>query len=218
MQATDAIDAKREQQRKAYRFWAPIYDRVYGYFLRPAQVELARCAGNVAGDVLEIGVGTGLVLPLYPPTTTVTGIDLSQDMLLRAKQKVALGSMPHVKALHVMDACDLSFDDNSFDVISLPFVMPLIPDTDRLLSECARVLRPKGEIVIVSKITDSAGAVRRVEQLVSPLAQQIGLSSAFHIEEIDRWLQKNPSFQMIENRKIRPTGYFRLLRIGRQRR
>ncbi|MEJ1175879.1 class I SAM-dependent methyltransferase [Agrobacterium sp. CMT1] len=205
----------RAQQQKAYRFWAPVYDRVYGFFLKRAQMELARRVGGAGRDILEIGVGTGLVLPLYPPASNVTGIDISADMLRKAKTKAAGGSLPHVKALHVMDACETTFPDASFDVISLPFVITLIPDTGRLLSECARVLKPRGEIVIVSKITDSSGAVRRIEQMVSPVAHNIGLSSAFRLDGIEDWLRRNPSFHLAENRTIPPTGYFRLLRLSR---
>lgn len=114
--------------KKACRFWAPVYDHIYGLFLKRAQAELALRVADAGSDILEIGVGTGLVLPLYPPVS--------------------------------------------------------IPDTDRLLSECARVLRPRGKIIIVSKITTSKCAIRWLEQLVSPLLQNVGLSSAFRMDEI----------------------------------
>ncbi|WP_332304437.1 class I SAM-dependent methyltransferase [Rhizobium sp. GR12] len=209
------VSPNREQQQKAYRFWAPVYDGIYGFFLKRAQTELALRVADAGRDILEIGVGTGLVLPLYSPGSSVTGIDISEEMLVKAKAKIAEGTLPHVKALHVMDACDMEFPDASFDVVSLPFVIPLIPDTDRLLSECARVLRPRGEIIIVSKITTSEGAMRRVEQLVSPLVQNIGLSSAFRLDGVQEWLNRNPSFHLAENRPIPPTGHFRLLRLSR---
>ena len=128
----------------------------------------------------------------------MTDIDISEEILVKAKAKIAEGALLHVKESHVMDACDMAFPDECFDVVSLPFVIPLIPDADRLLSECARVLRSRGEITIVSKITTSEGAMRRVEQLVSPLVQNIGLSSAF---------------RLVENRPISPAGHFRLLQL-----
>ncbi|WP_233284840.1 class I SAM-dependent methyltransferase [Agrobacterium tumefaciens] len=214
-EAASTIHANRAQQQRAYRFWAPVYDRVYGLLLKRAQMELARCAGDTGRDILEIGVGTGLVLPLYPRGSSVTGIDLSAHMLDKAKTRVADRSLSHVKALHVMDGCETTFPDASFDVISLPFVIPLIPDTNRLLSECARVLKPSGEIIIVSRITDSGGAIRLMEQMVSPVAKNIGLSSAFRLDVVEEWLHHNPSFLLTENRTIAPTGYFRLLRLSR---
>lgn len=207
--------SNRLQQQKAYRFWAPVYDRVYGFFLKRAQVELAARAAAAGRDILEIGVGTGLVLPLYPPESRVTGIDLSKEMLSKAQQRTKVQSLSHVKALHVMDACHLEFEDASFDVVALAFVIPLIPDTDRLLAECARVLRPGGEIIIVSKINGSDGAMRGLERLVSPAAQNIGLSSAFRIETIENWVQSNGSFRLVENSALPPTGFFRLLRLSR---
>ncbi|NTZ63755.1 class I SAM-dependent methyltransferase [Agrobacterium tumefaciens] len=143
----------------------------------------------------------------------MTDIDISEEILVKAKAKIAEGALPHVKESHVMDACDMAFPDASFDVVSLPFVIPLIPDADRLLSECARVLRSRGEIIIVSKITTSEGAMRRVEQLVSPLVQNIGLSSAFRLDGVQEWLNRHPSFRLVENRPISPAGHFRLLQL-----
>ena len=161
----------RKQQQTAYRFWAPIYDQVYGHFLKSAQRELANRAGSAPGRVLEIGVGTGLVLPLYPKECQITGIDISDEMLSRARSKVTEHRMTHVKELQAMDACNMSFDDASFDTVALPFVITLIPDTENLLDECARVLRPAGQIVIVSKISKNDGAMRRLQRAVSPVAQ-----------------------------------------------
>jgi phosphatidylethanolamine/phosphatidyl-N-methylethanolamine N-methyltransferase len=109
----------REQQQKAYRFCAPMYDEVYGHFLKSAQRELANRAGSITGDVLEIGVGTGLVLPLYPRDCQITGIDISEEMLARARSKIREHRLSHVRELHAMDACNMSFEDASFDTISL---------------------------------------------------------------------------------------------------
>ncbi|MBD9390584.1 methyltransferase domain-containing protein [Agrobacterium sp. AGB01] len=206
---------RREQQQKAYRFWAPMYDEVYGYFLKSAQRELASRAGSIKGHVLEIGVGTGLVLPLYPRECQITGIDISEEMLVRARSKIREHRLSHVKELHAMDACNMSFEDASFDTISLPFVITLIPNTEGLLDECARVLKPKGQIVIVSKINKTEGTMRRLQRAVSPIAKSCGLSSAFDSASVEAWVANNPSFKLVENTTLPPIGFFRLMHLRR---
>jgi len=215
MHASRRENPNREQQQKAYRFWAPVYDQVYGFFLNSAQRELAKRAGSTAGSILEIGVGTGLVLPLYPRECRVTGIDISDDMLSRARSKVREGTYNHVEGLHAMDACNMSFDEASFDTVSLPFVITLIPDTERLLDECARVLKPKGQIVIVSKISKTDGDIRGWQRAVSPIAQSCGLSSSFNSASVETWVGQNPAFKLLENMALPPVGFFRLMHLCR---
>ncbi|NTJ44874.1 class I SAM-dependent methyltransferase [Agrobacterium larrymoorei] len=202
------------RQQKAYKIWAPIYDRLYGGFLERAQRELAQRAGTSGRDILEIGVGTGLVLPLYPSTSIVTGIDISQEMLNKAQAKKDAGHLPHVRQLQVMDAGHLNFEDNSFDVVTLPFVITLIPDTDQLLSECSRVLRPDGEIIIASKISKGGGVSGLLEDAVSPIAKRMGLSTAYRVAHVEESARRN-GLMMVENEAIPPFGFFRLLRLKR---
>lgn len=215
MHAVEQENPNSEKQKKAYRFWAPIYDEVYGFFLKSAQHELANRVGATAGSILEIGIGTGLVLPLYPKECQVTGIDISDEMLSRARKKVLDDGYNNVKGLYTMDACNMTFDDETFDTISLPFVITLIPDTESLLDECARVLKPKGQIVIVSKISKTDGAIGRLQRAFSPIAQSCGLSSSFNSASVEAWLAQNPAFKLLENRALPPVGFFRLMHLCR---
>ncbi|NWJ27519.1 class I SAM-dependent methyltransferase [Rhizobium sp. Td3] len=201
-------------QRAIYRYWAPVYDIVYSLFLRRAQRTLAARAAEVGRDILEVGVGTGLILPFYPPDSRVTGIDISAEMLERATRKKEKLGLAHVMKLEVMDACNMKFPDRSFDVICIPFVLPLVPDPDALLNECARIVRPGGEIIIVSKLTESAGGLREFEEFISPVARKLGLSSAFRSEMITRWLSQSKDVSLVENTRIRPVGFFRLIRLA----
>ena len=202
------------QQVRAYKIWAPVYDRIYRGFLDRAQRMLATRAGEAGSDILEIGAGTGLVLALYPKDSAVTGIDISEAMLAKAREKQARGALAHVRALLVMDAHHLTFADASFDVVTLPFVITLIPDTNRLLNECARVLRPGGEIIIASKFGKVGGVAGFVEDAVSPLAKRLGLSTAFKLEQIRHWIaSEHPDFALVEDEAIPPFGFFRLVRL-----
>ncbi|MBB2671171.1 UNVERIFIED_ORG: ubiquinone/menaquinone biosynthesis C-methylase UbiE [Rhizobium esperanzae] len=133
---------RAENQQKIYQRWAPVYDRVYRGILRDGHRKLAALAAAAGTDILEIGTGTGLTLAHYPIRCRVTGIDISEHMIARAREKVRRENLQHVQALEVMDAHALRFADQSFDVVCLPFVITLIPEPERALDECARVLRP----------------------------------------------------------------------------
>jgi phosphatidylethanolamine/phosphatidyl-N-methylethanolamine N-methyltransferase len=152
-----------EGQRRAYARWAPVYDRVYHKFLADAHRRTAAAAAAAGPDILEVGVGTGLVLPYYPAHARVVGVDLSEPMLRKAAEKVSERALSQVRLIAAMDASRLGFADARFDAVALPFVITLVPDPERALAECARVLKPGGEIVIASKLGADAGLVARLE-------------------------------------------------------
>jgi SAM-dependent methyltransferase len=134
--------------RKAYARWAPIYDLVYDKLTEPAARAAVGAAMGCGPRVLEAGVGTGLSLGYYPAHAEVYGIDLSEDMLQRAKEKVARRGLTHVKSLQVMDATRLGYPDGMFDAVAAQFLITLVPDPEAALSEFARVLRPGGVLSI----------------------------------------------------------------------
>ena len=123
-----------EGQRRAYARWAPFYDRVYHKFLSDAHRRTAAAAAEAGPDILEIGVGTGLVLPYYPAGSRVVGIDLSEDMLRKAAEKVRDRPLRHVAGIAAMDACRLGFPNARFDGVAVPFVITLVPDPERALT------------------------------------------------------------------------------------
>jgi phosphatidylethanolamine/phosphatidyl-N-methylethanolamine N-methyltransferase len=111
-----------ERQRRAYRIWAPVYDRLYAGILADAHGKIIELASAESGRVLEIGVGTGLLLPKYSRKCHVTGIDISDEMMARAREKIAAQGLDQVD-LRVGNAQCLEFPPNSFDVVILPFVL-----------------------------------------------------------------------------------------------
>ncbi|MBW6422894.1 methyltransferase domain-containing protein [Rhizobium sp. XQZ8] len=202
-----------EHQQKVYERWAPIYDRVYKGLLRDGHRTLARMASEAGRDILEVGVGTGLVLPYYPTHCRVTGIDLSEHMIAKAREKVSREHLVQVQALQVMNAHALEFADRSFDAVSLPFVITLIPEPERALDECARVTRPGGEIVIASKLGDGRGIQGAIEEAVAPLVHRVGWSSAFRISRITEWAERRGDFEVTEIRGVFPNGFFKVMRL-----
>ena len=198
--------------RKAYARWAPVYDVVYDKLTETA----ARAAVNAAVEhgprILEAGVGTGLSLGYYPSGSFVCGVDLSEDMLKRARMKVLRRSLRHVHGLQVMDVCRLGYADASFDAVVAQFLITLVPDPEAALSEFLRVVRPGGGIVLANHFGQADGPLARVEEAVAPLCTKIGWSSAFKSTRIQAWAERNG----VEFNGVVPTfpgGFFKILRM-----
>jgi AhpD family alkylhydroperoxidase len=116
----------------------------------------ARVVGGARGDILEIGIGTGTNLAIYPPGTVVHGIDVSAAALALAARRASLVS--HQVTLVEGDAAALPFDDASFDTVVATFVLCSVGDVDQSLREIRRVLRPGGTI----RLLEHARARNRV--------------------------------------------------------
>ena len=153
-------DPDRHVMEKAYACWAPIYDALCGPVFVNGRRAAARAARDVGGCILEIGVGTGLSFDEYDAHTEITGIDISEPMIARARARAKSGRYPFVKELVVMDAHALAYADASFDCVVGQFVITLVANPERVLSECARVVRPGGQIILVSHSTRSAASLQ----------------------------------------------------------
>ncbi len=123
----------------------------------------AWACGQASGDVLEVAVGTGLNLPLYPEDVTLTGIDLSDGMLDIARARAArLGS---TVTLRRADAHDLPFDAGSFDTVVCTLGLCAIPDDGKALEEMVRVLRPEGRLILLDHVASTSRPVRGLQWL-----------------------------------------------------
>src|SRR6266513_223662 len=139
--------------RAAYRRYARVYDALFGPVLQPGRKAVVKALGCRPGErVLEVGVGTGLSLPLYPPHTRVTGIDVSTEMLDKARARVENRRLANVEALLEMNAEEMTFPDASFDKVVAMYVVSVVERPARLLEELHRVCRPQGEIFIVNHL------------------------------------------------------------------
>ncbi|GLK76444.1 SAM-dependent methyltransferase [Methylopila jiangsuensis] len=204
-----------EGQKKAYAKWAPIYDKVYVRLLADAQKKAAAAAAANGPDILEVGVGTGLVLRYYPRTARVVGVDLSRHMLAKAREKVEAQKLSQVRGLAAMDACHLGFPDASFDAVTVPFVITLVPDPEKALDEMRRVLKPGGEIVVASKMGADHGLMAKVETAVAPLVKQVGWSSDFKVSRLRAWAAHAGDMHISDVSPVFPAGFFKIVRIRR---
>ena len=173
----------------------------------------ASAARAVGGRILEIGVGTGLSFDDYDDTTEITGIDMSEPMIARARERAKTGRYPFVKELAVMDAHDLSYPDASFDCVVAQFVITLVEDPERVLSECARVLRRGGQIILVNHLYSEHGLAAAVERLLAQKAHKLGLRPEFPFQRLAAWAQKHGGAELVERRKLKPFGVYTLVRF-----
>jgi phosphatidylethanolamine/phosphatidyl-N-methylethanolamine N-methyltransferase len=206
-------DPDRQVMEKAYARWAPVYDALCGPFFLSGRRAAALAARSVGGRILEIGVGTGLSFDDYNETTEITGIDMSEPMIARARERLASGRYPHVKDLLVMDAHDMAFPDASFDCVVGQFVITLVEDPERVLCECARVLKPNGQIILVNHLYSERGLAAAVERLLAQKARRLGLRPEFPFQRLAAWAQTHGGAELIDRRKVKP--FFTLVRFRR---
>ncbi len=198
-----------EQTLKTYRLFAGPYDLVFGPVFHPGRKDAVRIANDLPGQrILEVGVGTGLSLPFFRADAEVTGIDVSAEMLAKARRRVARQNLAQVKALLEMDAENLSFADNSFDAVLALYVASVVPNPARFAAEMRRVCRPHGTIVIVNHFMSDGFVMRHVEEWLAPLAGRIGFHADFSLE---KFLAAG-KLTVRESRPSNLFGYWKLLR------
>jgi phosphatidylethanolamine/phosphatidyl-N-methylethanolamine N-methyltransferase len=156
---------------------AKVYDWVFGPTLHPGRLEAIQRMSIQPGDrILEVGVGTGINVALYPRDCQVTGIDFSASMLEKARDRVARRGARNIK-LYQMDAADLKFADDSFDIVYAPYLISVVPDPVRVAREMRRVCRPGGRIIFLNHFLSSNPILSRLERLASPFTVHIGFKS-----------------------------------------
>ena len=207
------VELKTELVAKAYDRWAPVYDLVFGPVFERGRMAAIEAAERIGGRFLEVGVGTGISLPDYAATNCVFGVDISEPMLRKARERVAELGLRHVEGLAVMDAERLNFADNSFDVVIAQYVVTAIPNPEAALDEFARVLRPGGEIVLTSRVGADHGVRRKIERWLQPVANRLGWRTEFDWSRYVRWAEHSEDVRLVERRALPPLGHFSLIRF-----
>jgi phosphatidylethanolamine/phosphatidyl-N-methylethanolamine N-methyltransferase len=156
---------------------AKVYDLTFGPTLHPGRLQAIQRMNIQPGErVLEVGVGTGINLSLYPKQATVTGIDFSSSMLEKARERAARKGLRTMRLLQ-MDAADLKFADDSFDIVYAPYLISVVPDPVKVAKEMRRVCRPGGRIIFLNHFLSPNGVLSRIERLISPFTIHIGFKA-----------------------------------------
>ena len=201
-----------EAVRTAYRRQAAFYDTAFGRVSRAARFRAIDAVNALPGEhVLEVGVGTGLALPHYSLTKRVTGIDLSADMLERARARVEAEALVQVEALLELDAEATGLPSASFDIAAVMFVASVVPNPRHLLAELRRLVRPGGHILFVNHFVADGGLRLAVERAMTPLSHALGWHPDFATEDLfDAADIAQASFEALP-----PFGIFTLVHLPR---
>lgn len=162
---------------KVYQGIAAAYDYTYGPTLHPGRLEaMEKMALRAGTHVLEVGVGTGINLGLYPRNCRITGIDLSSKMLAKAQGRIDEKGL-HNCDLAEMDATQLKFADNCFDVVYAPYVISVVPEPVKVAREMYRVCRPGGRVIILNHFKSANRVMGWIEKVISPATVHIGFTA-----------------------------------------
>ena len=196
---------QKAEIQKIYSRYSRFYDIIFEQFFYPRIRLGLEKIGIQSGDrIIEVGVGTGLSLSLYPESCKVVGIDITRRMLERAKAKKEKLGLSHID-LFEMDGENICFDDDSFDHAVLPFVISVVPNLERLMAEIKRVTKKGGKIIIMNHLCTKISWVSRMEEMLSPFFMKLGWNAGLsidmlsnhcniHIEEVSRKHKLDPWF------------------------
>jgi phosphatidylethanolamine/phosphatidyl-N-methylethanolamine N-methyltransferase len=191
--------------QKIYSRYSGFYDIIFAQFFYPRIRLGLEKIGIKSGDrIIEVGVGTGLSLRLYPESCKVVGIDITRRMLEKAKAKKEKFGFDHID-LFEMDGENICFEDDSFDHAVLPFVVSVVPNVERLMAEVKRVTKNGGRIIIVNHLWSKYSFFSKMEEKLSPFFMKLGFKTGLsvevfsnhcnlHIEEISKKHKLDPFF------------------------
>ncbi len=195
--------------RSAYRRWAPVYDHTFGRFTTEGRRHAVEIINQRKGRVLEVGVGTGLSLPNYGRHLEIVGIDLSPEMLEKAREKVDEERLTNVTGLHEMDASALTFANSEFDTVVAMYVITVVPDPETVMRELARVTKVGGQVVLVNHFSQDDGVRGWVERRMAPFADKLGWRPVFNLDRV----MVCENLKVVDRRALRPWGLFTMLRF-----
>ena len=198
-----------QRVERVYSRLSSHYDLLFDKVFQSGREQAIRAMELRPGErVLEVGVGTGLALPLYPRTVEVVGIDLSAGMLEEARDRINRLGLRHVSVLR-MDASALQFQEATFDAVLAPYVISVVSDPRRVLAEMRRVCKPGGRLVVVNHFLSRNPLKASLEKALTPLSVHVG----FRLDTPLPTLLQDPGLTLEIKRRVNLFGNWTLLRL-----
>ncbi len=172
--------------KKIYAGYSNVYDILFKRIFYPRILHAITYMDIKPGErILDVGVGTGLSLSVFPKHCKVVGIDLSREMLMKAKRKVEENGLKHIRIIN-MDAMNIGFRDDSFDKVFISHVVSVVPDPYQVMKEVRRVCKRGGQVVIVNHFKSRNKVIELVEKMINPVCKKIGWRSDLCLSEFVR--------------------------------
>ncbi len=192
---------------RVYTSYAGVYDQIFGKVFHEGRESAIRNLNVQPNErVLEVGVGTGLALPMYPRHCQIVGIDLSEGMLQKAKKRTSLHHLTHVQ-LFKMDAGAMEFADDSFDMVVAAYVVTAVPDYRKVVNEMIRVCRPGGRIVMLNHFSNGNKLIAAVEKVISPLTKHLGWRTDLSLNTV----LEGTTLHVARKEKVNPLRFWHLV-------
>ena len=209
----DRVEVDSRRVERVYSILARVYDGAFDWALGPGRrIAVSALPVKPGERVLEVGVGTGLSLPYYPSDCHVSGIDISEAMLERARERVDELGRADID-LRRMDASALSYPDETFDHVLAPYVISVVPEPERVMAEIRRVCKPGGTVMVVNHFHSATrGLLRWGESLLTPASQWIG----FRLDEKLSSVTEAPGLDTVRIEKVNLFGLWRLIELQRR--
>lgn len=202
-----------KQLERVYSLYAGVYDRLFGkVFQQGRESAIRRLAAAPGERILEVGVGTGLTLSLYPAHCEVIGIDLSAGMLEKARERIEADGIKNA-LLTRANAANLPFADSCFDTVVAAYVVTAVPDYEQLMGEMIRVCRPAGRIVLLNHFVNGNKLISAVERAISPLCEHVGFRTDLSVQHV---LNGNP-LAIKRHDRVRPFGMWHLIECSNEK-
>ena len=199
------MDLKKVE--RVYSAYSGIYDQTFGRIFHESRQAAVRDLNVKPGEkILEVGVGTGLALPLYPSHCRVVAIDFSAGMLEKARARAQEYRLQHVE-LHRMDAARMDFPDDSFDTVMAAYVVTAVPDYRGVVSEMIRVCRPGGRIIMLNHFSNGNKLIAAVEKAISPLCKHIGFRTDLSLNHV----LEGTTLSVSRQEKVNPLRFWHLV-------
>lgn len=197
----------RDKIERVYTTYAGFYDQVFGKVFQEGRESAIRNLNVQPGEhVLEVGVGTGIALPMYPNHCRIVGIDLSEGMLTKARERAQAQQLSHVQ-LQIMDAGAMEFDDDSFDTVVAAYVVTAVPDYRKVVNEMIRVCRSGGRIIMLNHFSNGNKVINAVERVLSPLTKHLGWRTDLSLNTV----LEGTSLHVTRNQKVNPLRLWALV-------